>query len=70
MTIMLTSCKDSITNMELVAIGGFNEICHWLDGLDLGEYKGTSFVSSNLSRVEFDKRTFYYDEDRGYLLGN
>ena len=46
MTIMLTSCKDSITNMELVAIG------------------------SNISKVEFDKRTFIYDENRGYLLGN
>jgi len=78
------SCKDSITGKEMVlADCSYNNACDWLErtvkslgfsicgtGYDK-ETKLTKLYVGNPDRDSLNlKRTFYYDEDRGILLGD
>lgn len=66
-------CIDSITGAEMVLSDcSFNEACMYLEtGNEVGKfgaYKGTECVSRYVSKIVFEKTTFLYDEERGYLM--
>ena len=69
MLIFNVLCKDSVTGMEMIASElSFNEACMYLKSQDLGRYFG-NYGFGNMINFKFEKRDFYYDEERGYLLG-
>lgn len=69
MTVFKIFCKDSITGMEMIATDcSFNAACDYLEHQNLGKYLGCDSFG-NISKIKFDKRDFFYDEERGYLLG-
>jgi hypothetical protein len=39
-----------------------------LETQNLGKYLGCE-AFGNTTKIKFEKRNFYYDEERGYLLG-
>lgn len=68
-----TLCKDVITGAEMVLCEcSFNQACAYLEGLNadnkFGKYKGTEVGSKNVCKLVFEKSTFLYDEERGYLM--
>lgn len=72
-----TSCIDNETGMEMVLSEcSYNMACRWLaskgftdyDDIDTSYDNGVSWVKMVFSKPS--KRTFMYDESRGYLLGN
>ena len=66
-----TMCKDSVTGLQIVLSEcSYNMACDWL--LNLGFDTYVSFESEDgVATMKFmkpAKRTFVYDENRGYLL--
>ena len=69
MLIMKCSCKDSVTGMEVIILEcSFNEACSFLETQPLGKFLGCK-AFGNTTKIQFEKRNFYYDEERGVLLG-
>lgn len=68
-----TSCIDKVTGMEIMLSEcSYNRACDWLARKGFTEYERFD-PSGSLITLEFTKpakRTFVYDEDRGYLLAN
>lgn len=68
-----TSCIDTETGMEMVLSEcSYNMACDWLEHKGFTEYDKFDSTSRYVT-LEFSKpakRTFVYDEERGYLLGN
>lgn len=67
-----TFCIDNETGMRMIyACCGFNEACFQLEHENLdgayGKLKDVSKVGK-LDKIEFEKVTFFYDEERGCLL--
>lgn len=67
------SCIDNITKAEMVLSEcSFNQACAFLEGENMdnhfGKYKGTEVGSSHVCKLVFEKATFLYDEERGYLM--
>lgn len=61
--------KDSITGMEMILSEcSFNEACSFLETQSLGKYLGCK-AFGNTTEIKFEKRDFFFDEERGYLLG-
>lgn len=71
----LCATKDSVTGYAMVlSETSYNMACSFLEenAGRLGEFRGTKKVivkGRDLTALKFDKRTFFYDEGRGYLLG-
>lgn len=64
------SCKDEKTGMEMILSEcSYNNACSFLEGQNLGKLIGCETVSITMTKIAYEKRTFFYDEDRGYLLG-
>ena len=62
------SCIDNETNMELVLSEvSYNRACDWLAQHGFTEYKKFHSTLRYIT-MEFDRKTFIYDEERGYLL--
>lgn len=75
MRIFKTSCIDNITKHEIILSDvSYNSACFWLYGKGFTDpEKTTADYKSNITTLEFLKpaaRIFYYDENRGLLLGN
>ena len=70
MKVFTTSCKDEKTGLEMILSDcSYNFACSFLSGKNLGKLISASCESIGITKIEFEKRTFYYDENRGYLLG-
>lgn len=70
MVIHTASCKDPVTNMELIATDcTFNEACSYLASKCDDPCEECIALSDTTTKLVFKTRVFYYDEDRGYLLG-
>ena len=66
--------KDGVTGLQMILSEvSFNHACSFLENeKGLGEFIGTDDVTvkgRKLTKVGFSKRDFFYDEERGYLLG-
>ncbi len=67
----MTSCIDNLTRMSMVLSEcSFNQACDYLEHHlnETGEFLGAESVSGNKTKLKFTNHTFYYDENRGYLL--
>lgn len=72
------SCIDNETGMELILSEcSYNMACSWLESQGFTEYDHFDSwydeYNSNIVEFQFSKparRTFVYDEGRGYLLGD
>ena len=71
----MTECKDTRTGLSMVLSGAsYNMACDWLErilqnyGLEIKriEYRPLD----DMTAIITDGRTYFYDETRGYLLGN
>lgn len=67
-----TICIDNETKMRMIyACCGYNEACFQLEHENrngvYGKLKDVSKVGK-LDKIEYDKATFYFDEERGCLL--
>ena len=68
---------DNITNCELLlSEASYNMACDWLDKQCNGEIieaKQTTYKGRNVTKITAGNgqwvRSFFYDEERGYLLG-
>lgn len=73
MRVFTTMCKDSVTGMEmLLSECSYNSACYWLASKGFKDYDKFECSGDRVS-ITFTKpsnRTFVYDEERGYLLGN
>ena len=65
-----TLCKDTKTGYEMILSEvSYNAATAFLSGKpEVGEYIGM-VKDGSLIKLIFKNRNFYYDEDRGYLLG-
>lgn len=62
-------CRDNITGHRMILSDcSFNEACAYLERENLGKYKGMEACSLHVSKIRFEKATFLYDEERGYLM--
>ena len=73
MRVFTTICIDKLTNMQMILSEcSFNEACSHLESVqekyNLGKYLGTECMGKNTTKIKFANDTFYYDEERGYLL--
>ena len=73
MRLFTAICIDNVTNMQMILSEcSFNMACSYLESVqekyNLGEYLGTECMSLTTTKIEFENATFYYDEERGYLL--
>ena len=68
-----TTCIDTETGMEMILSEcSYNMACDWLESKGFTQYdkfdNTVRFTTFEFSKPA--KRTFVYDEERGYLLGN
>ena len=68
-----TLCIDNITKMELVLCEcSYNKACSYLASIqgkyNFGNLKTCTVISTGLTEIIFERATFIYDEERGYLL--
>lgn len=71
MKIFTASNKDKRTGMELIAEEcSFNAACSFLESkMKNAEFLGCESIGLNTTKIKFSTRNFYYDEERGILLG-
>lgn len=70
MVIHTAACRDTVTNMELIATDcTFNEACSYLASKCTDQCEECIALSNIITKLVFKNRIFYYDEERGYLLG-
>lgn len=66
-----TSCIDNVTKMEMVLSEvSYNMACDWLMRKGFVEYDKFDVIGNQIE-LQFSKpkkKTFVYDEGRGYLL--
>lgn len=68
MRVFTSSVIDKLTGMEVITSEcSFNEACDFLSTKDLGNYLGLE-PFGEVTKIKFDKRDFYYDENRKKLL--
>ena len=73
MYIFQCSMKDRQSDLYVIATEcSFNKACEYLtdqnkDGR-FGKYLRTEASTKEITKLVFEKRTFFYDESRGYLL--
>ena len=72
MTVFTSSCKDPLTNMEIIAKDlSFNMACNLLETKMKGiGYLGCEAIGEFTKKLKFATRDFYYDEKRKVLLGH
>jgi len=65
----VTNCIDNVTGMTMVLSEcSYNKACAYLEAIEeIGDFIGTKIVNG-MDELKFAKATFYYDENRGYLL--
>ncbi len=71
MRVFKTSCIDNQTRREMIlSETSFNEACIWLEKT-VGKIFSVVSIGKNRLKIicEGCNRIFFYDEDRGYLLG-
>ena len=74
MRVFQTECKDDKTGYSMVLSEcSYNMAMYWLEDM-IKKLGHTSNIEchkeeSGLIRIETSGRTFFYDEERGYLLG-
>lgn len=66
-----TLCKDTKTGLEMILSEvSFNKAADFLSRkFEVGEFIGIAKQTDGLVKLFFKNRNFYYDEERGYLLG-
>lgn len=71
MKIFNSMCKDKITGMEMIAEEcSFNMACLLLENkMRNAKYLGCESMGVTTTKIKFNTRNFYYDEERGVLLG-
>ncbi len=74
-TIFTSSCKDNLTGLEMIAKDvSYNIACDYLQSNKgkigkLIDCKTMNYNGIEMIKIVYEKRAFYYDENRGYLLG-
>lgn len=70
MKVFNISCIDNKTKLEMIASDcSFNQACSFLGSKSLGKFLGCNVINHIITEIKYEKRTFCYDEERGYLLG-
>lgn len=65
----VTQCKDKVTGMEMILSEcSYNQACCYLDSHYTEKCLGCESFG-DLTKIKFINRNFFYDERRGYLLG-
>lgn len=65
----VTRCRDKITGMEMILSEcSYNQACSYLEEQYAEKCLGCENFE-DLIKIKFVDRNFYYDERRGYLLG-
>ena len=65
----------TVINMEILLFKGFPEkAVNWLQAKAsgsnlLGNFVGEESCGSNIEKLSFERKVFYYDDNRGCLLG-
>lgn len=75
MRVFTQTVKDSQSDLYVIANEcSFNMACSYLEEQNkdnrFGKFIKTEFMTTNLTKLLFEKRSFYYDEERGYLLSH
>ena len=75
MNIWKTTVKDSQSDLYIVATDcSFNRACEFLENENkdnrFGKYLRTEASTVSITKLVFEKRTFFYDESRGYILSH
>ena len=68
-----TTCIDNKTGMEMVLCeASYNSACVFLEienrDKRFGRFLGIEARPLQMAKIKFQKATFFYDEERGYLL--
>lgn len=70
MKVFNISCIDNKSKMEMIVSEcTFNQACSFLEGKPLGKFLGCKSTYCGNVEIKYEKRDFFYDEERGYLLG-
>lgn len=75
MRVFTQTVKDSQSDLYVIANEcSFNMACSYLEEQNkdnrFGKFIKTESMTTNLIKLIFEKRSFYYDEERGYLLSH
>lgn len=75
MRVFTQTVKDSQSDLYIIANEcSFNMACSYLEEQNkdnrFGKFIKTESMTTNLTKLLFEKRSFYYDEERGYLLSH
>lgn len=75
MRVFTQTVKDSQSDLYVIANEcSFNMACSYLEEQNkdnrFGKFIKTESMTTNLTKLLFEKRSFYYDEERGYLLSH
>jgi hypothetical protein len=75
MRVFTQTVKDSQSDLYVIANEcSFNMACSYLEEQNkdnrFGKFIKTESMTTNLTKLIFEKRSFYYDEERGYLLSH
>ena len=75
MRVFTQTVKDSRSDLYVIANEcSFNMACSYLEEQNkdnrFGKFIKTESMTTNLTKLLFEKRSFYYDEERGYLLSH
>ena len=75
MRVFTQTVKDSQSDLYVIANEcSFNMACSYLEEQNkdnrFGKFIKTEPMTTNLTKLLFEKRSFYYDEERGYLLSH
>lgn len=73
MRVFTTTVKDSQSDLYIIANEcSFNMACSYLEEQNkdnrFGKFLRTEFGTRDITKLVFEKRTFFYDESRGYLM--
>ena len=73
MKIIKVQTRDNRSDMRVVATEcSYNFACSYLESLNadnsLGKFIGALPMSLSMTEIKYENKSFYYDEDRGYLL--
>ena len=73
MRIFNVTVKDSQSDLYILAKDcSYNQACSYLEEQNkdnrFGKYVQALPASKDVTKLTFEKRVFYYDENRGYLL--
>lgn len=75
MRVFTCAVKDRESDLYIIANEcSFNVACDYLEHQNkdnrFGKFLRTEFGTRDITKLVFEKRTFFYDESRGYLMSH